>query len=338
MQRLSGNVSSFRAKFVPSPASLHRRGIHIDTPNGAGKRPGRLLKHIALAFLALLSPPIALLLAGVPARWAALPLLLPFAAVPVFWNAADHPHALALLGLLTGVGAVLITLTCAAVAFWYAGRASRQQRSTTRLLGILGVFVIASVVAHFLLAPIRESRLEPFRIPSGAMLPTLVPGDQFFVDKRKLTAPQPGDVVVFRPPRGGPEPHVKRVIAVAGDTIETAGDRVWVNGRELPHLPLGPNEACSEETSETARGRCIREDLRPGRSYELLLVDRTAEPFGPRTLEPGELFVLGDNRNNSYDSRHFGPIREDAVVGRAIVVWFSWWDWRLRLKRIGVRP
>jgi signal peptidase I len=131
---------------------------------------------------------------------------------------------------------------------------------------------------------------------------------------------------------------VNRVIAVEGDTVETREDQVWVNGQELTHVPLGPRQACSADTSETARGRCIEESLPQGRNYQLLLIERTAEPYGPRTLRPGELFVLGDNRNNSYDSRHFGPIRGDAVIGRAIVVWFSWWEGRPSPSRIGIRP
>jgi signal peptidase I len=297
-----------------------------------------MLKRSAIGLLSLLSPPIGLLLAGVPARWAAVPVLFAFVAVPLFWIAADHPTALAVLAVLTVASAVLLTLSCAVVAFWYAGYDRRLHRPRKRLLGLLVLFVLAAVAAHALLAQGRERILEPFRIPSVAMLPTLIPGDQFFVDKRKLSRPRPGDVVVFWPAGDRHEPFVKRVIAIEGDTVETEGNQIRVNGRELVHVPLASGESCSATTLETAWGRCVLETVSPGRTYELLLLDRVAERFGPRTLEAGEIFVLGDNRNNSYDSRHFGPIREDAVVGRAIVVWFSWWNWRPRLSRIGIRP
>ena len=313
-------------------------GNRIEAHSDSRARPRRLLLRAGLALLALLSPPIALLLAGLPARWAALPLLVPFAAVPVYWILPDYPDALARVALASGTATILVVLASSVVAFWYAGRESRVRRTRRAFLGLFVLFVLASVAGQALFAQLRERRLEPFRIPSAAMVPTLIPGDQFFVDKRQGGRRSPGDVVVFWPPGDHKEPQVKRVIAVEGDTVETRGDQVWVNGRALPHAALATGEACSVQTSETAQGTCVRETLGPDRSYELLLKDRLAESFGPRTLEPGELFVLGDNRNNSYDSRHYGPIREDRVVGRALVVWFSWWSWKPRFSRVGIKP
>jgi signal peptidase I len=280
-----------------------------------------------------------LLLAGLPARWAALPLLLPFGVVPAYWVLPDHPDALAAFALVSGAMTVLVVVVSSIVAFWYAGRASARQRTRGALLGLVALFVLASFAGQAALMGLRQTRLEPFRIPSPGMLPTLIPGDQLFVDKRRLSRSSPGDVVVFRPPGDHPEPHVKRVIGVEGDTVETRGHQVWVNGQELTHVPVPSGQPCSVETSDTVRGRCIHETLRPGTTYQLLLIDRVSERrFGPRTLASGELFVLGDNRDNSYDSRQFGPIREDRVLGKALVVWWSWWDWRPRLSRVGLKP
>jgi len=256
----------------------------------------------------------------------------------VYWILPDYPDALVRVAVASGAGTVVVVFASSVVAFWYAGGESRVRRTRQALLGLFVLFVLASVAGQAVLAQLREKRLEPFRIPSAAMVPTLIPGDQFFVDKRRVHGPLPGEVVVFWPPGDHNEPHVKRVIAVAGDTVETRGDQVWVNGKELPQAALGQGEPCSAQTSETAQGTCVQESLPSGRSYPLLLLHRLAEPFGPRRLESGEFFVLGDNRNNSYDSRHFGPIREDRVVGRALVVWWSWWDWRPRLSRIGLKP
>ena len=153
---------------------------------------------------------------------------------------------------------------------------------------ILGGIIIALVVEAFL--------VQAFWIPSVSMSPTLEVGDRVLVNKLsyRLHDVHRGDVVVFSRPAGtesGPDDNIKdlikRVVAVGGDTIEGRDGRVYVNDRLIdePYLPIGTR------TDDLPR----------------------------QTLPKGKVFVMGDNRGDSQDSRIFGPIDEDTIVGRAFV-------------------
>jgi signal peptidase I len=156
---------------------------------------------------------------------------------------------------------------------------------------------------------LRWAVIEPRWIPSGSMLPTLQLQDRILVEKvrPRLHRPlQPGTIVVFHPPtallEAGYDPDaalIKRVVAVAGDAVEVREGRLWRNG-----APVAP------EWSDQAM----------------------AYGFGPLTVPPGHLLVLGDNRNASLDSHLWGPLPEQEVIGTA--VWRYW-----PLQRFGpIRP
>ncbi len=188
---------------------------------------------------------------------------------------------------------------------WASGRLLRE---TVVLVGtaILIAFVIKTFVA------------QAFFIPSGSMIPQLAVGDRVVVSKLayRLHDPRRGDIIVFdNPTQGAPradpplptrvikgilesvglstpstEEYIKRVIGLPGEKVEGRAGRVYVNGRELvePYLKQGP----------------------------------TTRDFPAVTLGPDQLWVMGDNRENSSDSRVFGPIQESTIVGRAFVkVW-----------------
>ena len=126
---------------------------------------------------------------------------------------------------------------------------------------------------------------QAYVIPSGSMTPTLAVGDRIFVNRLAYVshAPRPGDIVVFDHPQKHGMDLVKRVVAVAGDRVEGRDGRVWVNGE--------------------ARGP----------SYD----------FEAAQVPPTNLFVMGDNRDNSSDSRVWGTVPEGLVAGRAFVVWLN---------------
>jgi signal peptidase I len=153
---------------------------------------------------------------------------------------------------------------------------------------IAGALVVALVIKTFL--------FQAFYIPSESMEPTLTRGDRVLVNKLSydLHEVNRGDVIVFeRPPNEPPseiEDLIKRVVGLPGDTVEGRDGVVYVNGSPLdePYLPAGV----------------------------------LTEPFAPIEVPAGSVFVMGDNRGNSRDSRVFGPIDEDLIVGRAFVtVW-----------------
>jgi signal peptidase I len=237
---------------------------------------------------------------------------------------------------------------------------------------------------------IRSLLFAPFSIPSGSMLPNLMIGDYLFVSKwpygysrfsfpfgvasfdgRFLGGvPERGDVVVFRYPGPVEEDYVKRVIGLPGDRIEVRAGVVVLNGRPIPRqriadyaMPLSPNSPCrgGGDTREVAGPdgpACAfpryRETLPGGRSYEVLdqFNDGDTDTFGPIVVPEGQLFVMGDNRDDSADSRvpvaqdGVGLLPIDHVLGRATIAfwstdgsaeWLKPWTWfsAARWDRIG---
>lgn len=178
-----------------------------------------------------------------------------------------------------------------------------------RLFGPTGATVVewASVIAGAVLLAlvVKIFLLQAFYIPSPSMYPTLKEGDRVLVNKLsyKLHDVNRGDVVVFeRPASEAPSaiPElIKRVVGLPGDAVTFRGGRVYINGTVLeePYLPAGVTTS-----ADFAPNRCT--------------VD------APCLIPPGEVWVMGDNRNDSKDSRYFGPIPESSIVGRAfVIVW-----------------
>ena len=153
--------------------------------------------------------------------------------------------------------------------------------------------VILAVAFVLVFGFVRPFVLEAFRIPSESMVPTLLVGDRVFVNKfiYRFTEPERGDVVVFESVNGREEDLIKRVVGVAGDEVEVRNGTLLVNGeaREEPYLNRGI----------------------PDDSF-----------FGPTRLSEGEVFVMGDNRANSADSRVFGPVPLENIEGEAFA--FFW--------------
>jgi signal peptidase I len=163
-----------------------------------------------------------------------------------------------------------------------SGGARRRRRRPSLLT--VGIALIALiVVVKFFVA-------EPFRIPSQSMEPTLKPGDQALVDKLAGKPPHRGDLVAFHAPRTG-EILLKRVVAVGGDTVGLEDGVLVVDGRQI-HEPYADPKA----------------------------IDSVY--FGPVKVRPGTVFVMGDNRANSEDSRDFGAVPTNRIIGRAVArVW-----------------
>jgi signal peptidase I len=171
--------------------------------------------------------------------------------------------------------------------------------------------VIAVVIAFF----IRTFIIQAFKIPSGSMKPTLLIGDHLLVSKfrygikipiiRKtiipISDPQKGDIVVFIYPEDRSKDFVKRVIGTAGDTIEIRNKKIYLNG--LPH-----NDKNGVYTDDM---------IFPGAA-------QPRDNFGPVTVPPGTLFVMGDNRDQSYDSRFWGFVDIRDVLGKAFIIYWSW--------------
>jgi signal peptidase I len=182
-------------------------------------------------------------------------------------------------------------------------------------------FVESLVFALMLALVVTSFIVQSFEIPSGSMLPTLMLGDRILVNKfifgtrvpftdvklLALREPMRGEIIVFIPPVGfespvGRDTHlIKRVIGLPGDTLEIVDKRLYVNGAEF----VVPNAHFDD----------------PG------VIDGTTSPrdnFGPIVVPPHCYFMMGDNRDNSYDSRFWGFAREEELTGRPLVIYWSW--------------
>lgn len=195
------------------------------------------------------------------------------------------------------------------------------------------------ILAVFLL---RSFLVEPFRIPSGSMLPTLHVGDFILVNKfiygirlpvidKKIIdigSPQHGDVVVFRYPPDPSIDYIKRVVGLPGDRIGYYDKVLYVNGE-----PVTRREAAQTVREDGIEWVRVPEQL-GNHAYVVQWMPQRQGPQGEVTVPPGQYFVMGDNRDNSKDSRYWGFVPDRNLVGKAFFIWMSWdadrfaIDWR----------
>ncbi len=184
-------------------------------------------------------------------------------------------------------------------------------KSKSKFVEYAEAIIIAILIAFF----IRTFIVQAFKIPSGSMKPTLLIGDHILVNKfiygvkipfiRKnlisISEPKRGDVIVFIYPEDRSKDFIKRVIGVGGDTIEIRNKKIFLNG-----LPF-----------QDTHGVYVDDFIIPG----------TIQPrdnFGPMTVPKGAVFTMGDNRDQSYDSRFWGVVDLKDVLGKAFIMYWSW--------------
>lgn len=180
---------------------------------------------------------------------------------------------------------------------------------------------------------IRSFVFEPFRIPSGSMMPTLLEGDFIFVKKYsyglrlpvseakviETGEPKRGDVVVFRLPSDPSVNYIKRVIGLPGDTVTYERHRLTINGETIP----------LDSTERTLGQRAIfLEDL-DSRVHDVLVTSlEYSARDGTYRVPAGQYFMMGDNRDHSKDSRYIGAIPEEFLVGEAVRIWLHFVPWK----------
>jgi signal peptidase I len=202
------------------------------------------------------------------------------------------------------------------------------------------------IVAVLIALTLRAFAVEAFKIPSGSMIPTLEIGDQIFVNKfiygfrlpftlfkfAEFTRPRPGEVIVFIFPNNHDKDYIKRVIGTPGDTVEVKNGQIYLNGAPTPRqFDPGPCEFWDRDAQgewADRQTRCERytEIIGEHRHPAIFAVDghSHAADFGPHVVSPDHVFVMGDNRDNSYDSRMWGEVPMSYIKGRAMFVWWSW--------------
>lgn len=210
-------------------------------------------------------------------------------------------------------------------------------------------FLIAAVVALF----IRQFVVEAFKIPSGSMIPTLTIGDHLlvnkfvygpripFTDTRIFTWKEPkrGEIIVFKYPENESKNFIKRVVGVPGDKITITKGTLSVNDQPVRLVPAenpaGVSE--SEQLSTPRKARVYEEQLGVMRHRIQYLHDQSDNNFGPLLVPKDSVFVMGDNRDNSQDSRVWGFVQFNKILGRALIIYWSWDgnDRWVRWERIG---
>jgi signal peptidase I len=185
----------------------------------------------------------------------------------------------------------------------------------------------ALAIALILAFVIRSFVVQAFKIPSGSMLPTLQIGDHLLVNKFiygiklpfteitlvPVSEPKSGDIIVFKFPEDESKDFIKRVIGVPGDIIRIEDKQVYRNGQALPE-PYIQHSAPQITTQEFPMSRWPPHEFDP----------RARDNLGPLKVPQDAYFVLGDNRDESYDSRFWGYVSEEAILGRAWIIYWSW--------------
>ena len=203
-----------------------------------------------------------------------------------------------------------------------------EAQTTPKVKSTFREYAEAIGMALLLALFIRTFIVQAFKIPSGSMIPTLQIGDHILVNKLAygvripfleeymltFAKPQRGDVVVFIFPEDRSKDFIKRVVGVAGDSVEVRGKKVYINGKQVDD----PHAHFEGDDPQTA-GLPSRDD------------------YGPRTVPENHVFVMGDNRDRSYDSRFWGYVDLNEVRGKAFLIYWSWdgGDRWVRWERLG---
>ncbi len=201
--------------------------------------------------------------------------------------------------------------------------------SARKTKSVFREYAEAIIIALLLALFIRTFVVQAFKIPSGSMEPTLLIGDHLLVSKFiygvrnpfngevwvEISRPRRYDVVVFKYPRNPSQDYIKRVIGLPGETVEIHDKQVYIDGTPL----VDPKAVFLDD--------------------EILPADRQPrDNFGPVRVGDDELFVMGDNRDNSHDGRFWGMVETTAVKGKAFVLYWSWDrdNHRVRWSRLGL--
>lgn len=205
--------------------------------------------------------------------------------------------------------------------------------------------------ALFLVFLIRSSFFESYKIPSGSMVPTILIGDHVFVNKfaYRFTLPfseyfgdpvvlfdrdppKRGDILVFESPRNPKIDYIKRVVGLPGETIQIRNRQLTIDGKTVPLAEPSEDQASRvadliSDSKVDDQGLEMMKETLDERTHWIFLDGRNfvSENFGPYVVPDGSIFVMGDNRDFSDDSRFIGPIPIDRIRGRASWIWLSIW-------------
>ncbi|MBU0484095.1 MAG: signal peptidase I [Proteobacteria bacterium] len=234
-----------------------------------------------------------------------------------FWRPQYFKTTLLVSGLL----GIIFFIYCLydALKLSKAHKYSYELKRYNKWYVYLAIFIINSFVfSPIISATIKSYIVQAYKIPSGSMLPTILLGDHILADKYiyRYNQPKRGDIVIFSQPENPDQDLIKRVIGIAGDLIEIKEKQLYLN-----------NHKYEERYAVHRDPRIIPGDIQP------------RDNFGPFTVPDNAVFVMGDNRDNSYDSRFFGAIDLPQIAGQAINLYWSWDNEtnQVRWERVGTK-
>ncbi len=219
----------------------------------------------------------------------------------------------------------------------YWGYLRRQQKPYPATEPLLVDYARSFFPVLLIVFILRSFLAEPFRIPSGSMMPTLLIGDFILVNKfiygirlpvinKKIIAidePERGDVVVFRYPKNPNVDYIKRVIGLPGDRIGYFHKKLFINGQPAPQQLLGVYQGVGQGDAMTGAQHLV-ETLDDNLEHSILINPGMPTVQGEFQIPPGHYFMMGDNRDNSNDSRYWGMVPEENLVGKAFLIWMNW--------------
>jgi len=211
--------------------------------------------------------------------------------------------------------------------------ASRTRR---RLNGLWTEWVRPLMIIALVMFSFRSAVADWNDVPTGSMKPTILEGDRIFINKvaydlkfpfttwrlAEWSDPNWGDIVVLRSPEDGKR-LVKRVVGLPGDVIEVRGSRLFLNGAPASYLQL-EQETIDQIDRDMQSAFFFAAERMDERTHPIMItIGHPSVSYGPTRLTEGQYFVMGDNRNNSRDSRWFGPVDRSLILGKATAVALS---------------
>ena len=299
----------------------------------------RCKRHIWLAvLLSLIMPGLGQVYCGRLKRGLVLNFLniLPLPIIIGLFSLSDSPMLMQIVIALILAGG-MVQLTAIFDSAFLAKRAGIDYQLKDYNSPVVYVLLILIVTGGSIGSAlyIRNQGLEAFRVPTASCYPTIVPNDRILANKNAYnrTDPKRGDLVVHICPFNRHWNYIKRVVAIAGDTVEVKDNQLYVNGRELSRrkLPESTLDNIRITVEEQPLEGEVFEETNSNVKYNIFLMDlphdKTIGDSEKITVPEHHCFVLGDNRNNSLDSRHFGPVPLATIKGRADYIYWPAMNW-----------
>lgn len=246
---------------------------------------------------------------------------------------------------------ILVIITAITGVIVYVDRVvwkpKRDRSVTTEKEPVLVEYSRSLFPVFLIVLVLRSFVVEPFRIPSGSMYPTLEIGDFIVVNKfaygvklpvtqtkvLPIGEPERGDVVVFKYPKDPDVDYIKRVIGLPGDEIAYYGKTLYINGNPVKQKLLGEYEGTA--SGKVMDGASLLKEFLEEHSHDILLdPEKSSQDMNTVVVPEGHYFMMGDNRDHSNDSRFWGFVPEKNLKGKAFAIWMNWDD-GVHFDRIG---